>query len=106
MNPAIADAVEDDGGWGVDMDGHVDRDKGVELAGLCSGAREAVEDKGGIGVVGVIVFGVKGWRDVEVGGGVLACWLGRGGCCDGVESDGLGAVFGEEPAFRCKGVAD
>lgn len=46
MYPAIADAIDDDVGWCVEVDYEIDGYNVVELYCLDGGAREAVEDEG------------------------------------------------------------
>lgn len=76
MDLAVAEAVEDDRGGGVDMNDHINGQEVRELGGLVGGGGEAVED--------------------EVDGGVVAIAMGLllGGVCDRGAADEVVLVAG------------
>lgn len=110
MDPAIADSLDDDICGRVHVDRHVDGDHLFQLRGLGRVAWEAVENEGGVGMVGIAVLGVEVGGDVDARVAAQSFVGGVGveidGGSDGVEGNGLDAVGGNEPAAGCEGVAD
>lgn len=60
VDPAIADAIEDDRSRSIQLDNKVDGNHLVELNGLIDGAGEAIQDERGIGLVAEIIWALVG----------------------------------------------